>query len=146
MVYNLPCGGDCRGLGFPGLVTERSYIEITRHVLDGRIHSNRSIYSRKETIMKGFSEALARVVASESSRLATRMDSKEQCRMPSTTSGCVHYPLRFMRELQSLKHELASVADLVTDTDTDIVGAEYSTKSDITFISADGTEHVVYVK
>jgi len=95
--------------------------------------------------MKGFTEALMRLVASESSRLTSRMDSKEQCRMPSTTCGCVHYPLRFMRELQSLKYELASVSDFMED-GTDIVGAEPSTKSDITFISADGTEHVIYVK
>ena len=50
-----------------------------------------------------------------------------------------------MRELQSLNYELASVSDFMED-GTDIVGAEPSTKSDITFISADGTEHVIYVK
>ena len=95
--------------------------------------------------MRGFSEALMRLVASESSRLTSRMDSKEQCRMTPTSGGCKHYPLRFMRELQSLNYELASVSDFMED-GTDIVGAEPSTKSDITFISADGTEHVIYVK
>jgi hypothetical protein len=96
--------------------------------------------------MKGFTEALQRAVASENSRLATRMGDKEQCRHTPTAGGCKHFPLRFMRELQSLNYELASVTDLVLDVDTDIVGAEYSTVSDITFISADGTEHVIYVK
>lgn len=100
--------------------------------------------------MKGLEQALNRVLQSENSRLASRMGDKEQCRFPSTSGGCKHFPMRFLREKDSV-NELAT--DLVMERNEEIVdlfgpmAEEIATViPDVSFITSDGTVIAITTK